>query len=125
MCSDKEARLWLLLVIGLLWATLAWILYDQLTWAPGDSPEEAVYQFYRKTVLVFWGFLAVMGFGALAMTRGCPPRDRSCLPETSPDLCDVRAVAGLQDGAASPSQESTATSWSSRLGHHSAGGGRQ
>jgi hypothetical protein len=69
MVSNREERIWITLCLGLLWATLAWMLYDQLTWVPEGSPAEVVHQLARKVALLFWGLMGVMGFGALAMTR--------------------------------------------------------
>jgi hypothetical protein len=69
MASKKEMQCWIVLGVLLLWATLAWMLYDQLTWAPGGSPQETLRQLQRTTVRLGWSSLAVMGFGALALTR--------------------------------------------------------
>jgi hypothetical protein len=38
MPSAKEMRCWIVLGVLLLWATIAWMLYDQLTGVPGGSP---------------------------------------------------------------------------------------
>jgi hypothetical protein len=69
MASEKEMRCWIVLGVLLLWATLAWMLYDQLTWAPGGSPQETLRQLQRTTGRLGWSSLVGLGFGALMLTR--------------------------------------------------------
>jgi hypothetical protein len=69
MPSAKEMRYWIVLGVLLLWATLAWTLYDQLTWAPGGSPPETLRPLQGTTGRLGWSSLVGMGFGSLMLTR--------------------------------------------------------
>jgi hypothetical protein len=69
MVSDKEARIWAIGSIVLLWVELGWIMADYLFWSPEGTPAEVVHQLARKVELLFWGLLGVLGLGALALTR--------------------------------------------------------
>jgi hypothetical protein len=69
MLSAKEMRYWVIVGLGLLWATIAWTLYEYLTGVPGGSPQESLSQLARATGHLDWSRLVGLGFGALLLTR--------------------------------------------------------
>ena len=52
MPSNKELRVWLIVGVGLLWVMLGWIIYDQILWPTGSTPEEVLRHVQRHTRLM-------------------------------------------------------------------------